>query len=255
MNLAVNARYAMPSGGTLALETANTTLDSAYADRHPALRAGRHVRLRVSDTGVGMPPEVQVHAFEPFFTTKPKGEGTGLGLATVYGIITQAGGHIEINSEPGLGTTITAIIPVTDERPLPDERAPRAPRARGGETVLVVEDEEAMREVTQRILERNGYRVVTAGRGAEALELVGAHTGELDLLLTDVVMPQMLGKEVAEKVAALRPGIRVLYMSGYARPVLAEQGTLDPTVALVSKPFSEDALLAAIREVLDEPAG
>jgi two-component system, cell cycle sensor histidine kinase and response regulator CckA len=253
MNLAVNARYAMPSGGTLAIETASVLLDEEDAARQPGLHPGWHVRLRVSDTGVGMPPEVQMHAFEPFFTTKPKGEGTGLGLATVYGIITQAGGRVQIYSEPGLGTTITVLIPATDDVPQADEPLPRAPRARGGETVLVVEDEDAMREVTQRILERNGYQVLTAGRGEEALGLVGARDGALDLLLTDVVMPQMLGKEVAERIRALRPSTRVLYMSGYARPVLAEQGTLDPTVALISKPFSEDALLQAVREVLDTP--
>ncbi|HYN93397.1 MAG TPA: PAS domain S-box protein [Pilimelia sp.] len=254
VNLAVNAKHAMPTGGTLSIETDNIMVDEAYAARHPTMYAGPHVRLRVGDTGVGMPSDVVAHAFEPFFTTKPKGEGTGLGLATVYGIITQAGGHVRIYSRPGVGTTVTTMIPTTDERPATAEDAgPAARRTGGGETVLVVEDEDAMREVTRRILERNGYAVLTAPRGNDALATADALDGPLHLLVSDVVMPQMLGKEVAERMRASRPGLRVLFMSGYARPVLAEQGTLEPGVALLSKPFSEDALLAAVREALDTP--
>ncbi|HEU5109569.1 MAG TPA: PAS domain S-box protein [Micromonosporaceae bacterium] len=251
VNLAVNSRHAMPGGGTLAIETDNVTLDAAFAARHPGLQPGRFVRLRVGDTGMGMRPEVLAQAFEPFFTTKPKGEGTGLGLATVYGIVTQAGGHVEIYSEPGLGTTVTAFVPATDQAPEVTE--PREVRLRPGqgETVLLVEDEEAMREVTRRILERNGYDVVVAADGEHAIALASVRETRINLLLTDVIMPRLLGKEVAEQIRAVRPTLPVLYMSGYARPVLAEQGTLDPDVRLISKPFTEEGMLTAVREILD----
>jgi PAS domain S-box-containing protein len=246
VNLAVNARDAMPSGGTLTIDTDNVLVDS---DTGP--QAGRYVRLRVTDTGVGMPREVIARAFEPFFTTKPKGEGTGLGLATVYGIVKQAGGDVQISSEPGAGTTFTVLLPVTDEAPVEVEVPPAGPPSGGGETVLVVEDEPAMREVTRRILGRNGYEVVLAESPLNALELAGNHDGPIDLLLTDVVMPKMLGKDVAERVRTLRPEVKVLFMSGYARPVLARGGTLEPGVTLLEKPFSELVLLAAVRQVLD----
>jgi CheY-like chemotaxis protein len=214
-------------------------------------RKGRNVRLRVSDTGTGIPADVAQHVFEPFFTTKPDGGGTGLGLATVYGILTQADGDIRIYSEPGTGTTFTITLPVTAEAaipvaaPVPYQRAPK------GETVLVVEDEEALREVTKRIFTRNGYEVITAANGAEALRIAAGHPGEIHLLVTDVVMPQMLGKEVAEKMRVIKPEIEVIFMSGYARPVLASQGRLDPGVALVEKPFSEADLLATAGKVLN----
>lgn len=250
VNLAVNARQAMPGGGTLAIETTNASLDEGFVARHPGVRPGRHARLTVGDTGVGMPPEVVARAFEPFFTTKPKGEGTGLGLATVYGIVTQAGGRVDVYSEPGLGTSITVLLPATEQPVTAAEPAPVAVHSGAGEFVLVVEDEDAMREVTRRILARNGYEVASAGHGEDALRLLGEPGRRIDLLLTDVVMPRMLGKEVAEHARRLRPGLPVLYMSGYARPVLAEQGTLDPGVALISKPFAEDQLLHAVREAL-----
>jgi hypothetical protein len=253
VNLAVNARDAMPAGGKLSIDTENTLVDPAYAAARPGLQPGRYVRLRVADTGTGMDRDTLARVFEPFFTTKPKGEGAGLGLATVYGIITQAQGHAQIYSEPGLGTTFTALLPVTTELPAPVEVPAPVQRALGGETVLVVEDEDAMREVTRRILARNGYQVITAATGAEALQLARHHSTDIDLLVTDVVMPQMLGKEVAEKIRRLRPAIRVLYMSGYAHPVLASQGTLDPGVTLIEKPFSEPTLLDKVREVLDPP--
>ncbi|MEV1288113.1 PAS domain S-box protein [Micromonospora sp. NPDC049679] len=251
VNLAVNARDAMPGGGTLTIETRNVVVDKEMDVRVPGLHPGRYVQLRVSDTGRGMTSDVARRAFEPFFTTKPKGAGTGLGLATVYGILAQTGGTAQIYSEPGFGTTITAFIPATSELPVIEERPSPSPRTGGGETILVVEDEDAMREVTHRILHRNGYDVMTASGGVEAVELAQRHDGSIHLLLTDVVMPQMLGKDVAGRVTALRPSARVLYMSGYARPVLAEQGTLDPGVRLVEKPFSETELLAAVRGVLD----
>jgi CheY-like chemotaxis protein len=177
--------------------------------------------------------------------------GSGLGLATVNGIIVQAGGHAAISSTPGAGTTFTVLLPATDQTAAPAEK-PAAPQlGRGGETVLIVEDEEALREVARRILARNRYQVLTAASGPEALKLVEHTTVDIHLLLTDVIMPRMLGKELADKLAELRPAVRVLYMSGYAQPVLASQGTLDPGVTLVEKPFSEPALLARVRDVLD----
>jgi PAS domain S-box-containing protein len=251
VNLAVNARDAMPGGGDLVLESQNVVVDDDYVARRPGLAVGRHVRLRVSDTGSGMDREVVARAFEPFFTTKPKGEGSGLGLATVYGIIKQAGGDVEIYSEPGIGTTISVMLPATEEAGAAEARPVEMGRIRGGETVLVVEDESAMRELTRRILARNGYQVIVASGGAEAIQAAEAYDGRIDLLLTDVVMPQMLGKEVAERLGVIRPGIGVLYMSGYAQPILGSTGTLEPGVALLEKPFSEAQLLEKAREVLD----
>jgi PAS domain S-box-containing protein len=251
VNLAVNARDAMPGGGTLSIDTTNIVVDVDYAAARPPLAPGRYVRVRVSDSGTGMTADVLDHAFEPFFTTKPKGEGTGLGLATVYGIITQAGGHVQIYSEAGLGTTFTALLPATDQPVERIERPAQALGVHGDKTVLVVEDEDAMREVTRRILDRNGYTVLLAASGAEAVRLAERHPGDIDVLLTDVVMPQMLGKEVAERVTELRPEARVLYMSGYAHPVLTSQGTLDEGVVLVEKPFTEATLLARVRQVIE----
>jgi nitrogen-specific signal transduction histidine kinase/CheY-like chemotaxis protein len=254
VNLAVNARDAMPDGGTLSIETANRTLDHHAVDTRPSLYPGRHVQLTVADTGAGIPPEIAERVFEPFFTTKPKGQGTGLGLATVYGIIHQADGHAAISSAPGAGTTFTALLPATDQVPAPVVEHAAAPQlTHGGETILVVEDEDALREVTRRILTRNGYRVLTAASGPAALKTAEHADCETDLLLTDVIMPHMLGKELATKIREVYPAIRVLYMSGYAQPVLASQGTLDPGVSLVEKPFSESDLLQKIRDVLDGP--
>jgi PAS domain S-box-containing protein len=249
VNLAVNARDAMPDGGELLVRTDNIDVPSG-----PTGEPERTVRVQVRDTGTGMPPDVVERVFEPFFTTKPAGEGTGLGLATVYGIVAQLGGGIGIDSQVGVGTTVSITLAATDEvRPDEEEPAARLP-ARGGESILVVEDEEALREVTRRILARNGYQVRTASNGPEALAL--PDDVAFDLLLTDVVMPQMLGKELAARMVERRPDIRVLYMSGYAQPVLASRGTLDPGVILVEKPFSETVLLERVRDVLDagEPA-
>ena len=251
VNLAVNARDAMPAGGTLTIDTRNITVDAVTIAGGSEARQGRNVRLRVSDTGTGMTGDVAEHIFEPFFTTKQEGAGTGLGLATVYGILAQADGHIQIYSEPGSGTTFSIMLPATAEAAVPVVAAPlpylRPPR---GETILVVEDEEALREVTKRIFTRNGYSVITAAHGSEALDIARHHPGEIHLLVTDVIMPHMLGKEVAEKMRAIRPGIEVLFISGYARPVLASQGRLDPNVALVEKPFCEADLLAKAGQVL-----
>jgi signal transduction histidine kinase/CheY-like chemotaxis protein len=251
VNLAVNARDAMPGGGTLTIDTSNITVDADTVAGGSRARQGRNVRMRISDTGTGMPADVLEHVFEPFFTTKEEGTGTGLGLATVYGILAQAEGQIQIYSEPGTGTTFSITLPVTAQElvplaaPVPYRRSPK------GETVLVVEDEEALRQVTKRIFTRNGYHVITAANGPQALDIARAHPGEIHLLVTDVVMPRMLGKEVADKMRAIKPGIEVLYMSGYARPVLASQGSLEPNVALVEKPFSEAELLSQAGQVLD----
>ena len=248
VSLAVNARDAMPDGGNLVIDTACSHL--AVGD-HPDLAPGDYIRLRVSDSGQGMAPEVVERAFEPFFTTKASGEGTGLGLATVYGIVTQAGGSVSLTSEPGLGTTVTVLLPAGVNQ----EPAAPAPEPVGtaghGETLLVVEDEAALRDVAGRILSGAGYRVLTADGGAQALELAAVHDGTIDLLVSDVVMPGMLGKELAERLVDARPDTRVLYMSGYAQPVLASQGTLDPGVALLEKPFTAAALLSAVRRRLD----
>jgi PAS domain S-box-containing protein len=251
VNLAVNARDAMPGGGSLTIETSNLDVNEGYASTRPQVTPGPYVRLRVSDTGEGMPEAVRDRAFEPFFTTKSDGEGTGLGLATVYGIVRQTGGYAEIYSELGLGTTFTALLPATEQHTGPMRRGLEPAIARGGETVLVVEDEDALREVTRRILARKGYEVIVASDGKEAIDAVEAYPGVVDLLLTDVVMPHMLGKQVAEEIRARRPGLRVVFMSGFAQPVLGAQGTLEEGVVLVSKPFSESELLTKIRETLD----
>ncbi len=251
VNLAVNARDAMTGGGVLTIDTANVVLDADFLAAGSPLHAGRHVRLRVGDTGSGMPAHVIEHAFEPFYTTKSDGTGTGLGLATVYGIVTQTAGTIDIHSQPGLGTTFTIMIPVTDERAEPVKEPAAYERVPKGETILIVEDEEALRAVTRRIFTRSGYDVLTAADGREALALAGQHDGDIHLLVTDVVMPNMLGKEVAEKLCRLRPGIAVLYMSGYAQPVLASQGRLDPDVHLIEKPFTAAALIEKAGQVLN----
>jgi signal transduction histidine kinase/CheY-like chemotaxis protein len=251
VNLAVNARDAMPGGGTLTIDTSNITVDAAAVAGGSRAPQGKNVRLRISDTGVGIPADVLDHVFEPFFTTKQDGSGTGLGLATVYGILAQAGGQIQIFSEPGSCTTFSITLPVTAQALVPLTAPVLYHRVPKGETVLVVEDEEALRLVTQRIFTRNGYRVITAADGPAALDIVRAHPGDIHLLVTDVVMPRMLGKEVAERMRALKPGIKVLFMSGYARPVLASQGSLEPNVALVEKPFSEAELLSQAGQVLN----
>ena len=250
VNLAVNARDAMPKGGKLVIHTAATSIDDAAGqDTAPP---GRYVALKVSDTGTGIPKHVLDRVFEPFFTTKPKGEGTGLGLATVYGIITQAGGHVRIYSEPGLGTTLTALLPVTEQDVAAVTPRPAEPRRGHGQTVLVVEDEPAMREVTRRILDRNGYHVVDAASGDEALDVLARQLDHIDVLLTDVIMPRMQGRELADKVRILQPASRVVFMSGYTQGLLGAQGVLEPGVHLIEKPFSESTLLTKLYEILSD---
>jgi PAS domain S-box-containing protein len=254
-NLAVNARDAMPSGGVLAVETAETIVDEEYAAARTGVRPGTYVSLRVSDTGSGISRDVLGHVFEPFFSTKPKGEGTGLGLSTVHGVVSQMGGDVHIYSEPGMGTTITILIPTTDALAEPTLKTlATLPEARG-ERVLVVEDEVALLDLTQRILSEHGYQVLAAATAESALEAVAKSDGQIHLLLTDVVMPRMLGRELAAAVKAIVPDIAILFMSGYAQPVLASRGTLDEGVSLIDKPFTEEALLVKVREVLDAPIG
>ena len=252
LNLAVNARDAMPAGGTLIIETGNLIVDAAQAALDPRLSAGPYVRLRVADSGTGMSPEIIERAFEPFFSTKPKERGTGLGLATVYGIVAQAGGVVDLTSEIGTGTAITILLPSVSS-PVSVADAPRVVmrRRHGGETILVVEDEDLVLDVASRILTRNGYQVLAARGGAQALEMIRTHRGTIHLLLTDVVMPGLTGNEVAGMVTKVRPKIRVLYMSGYPELVIASQGVVQKGVRLVSKPFVAADLLDLVRSTLD----
>ncbi|WP_250006872.1 PAS domain-containing sensor histidine kinase [Actinoplanes sp. M2I2] len=254
VNLAVNARDAMPGGGTLSIDTTNAEISDDDITGSP-LPIGRYVRIRISDTGTGMPPEVIERAFEPFYTTKPKGSGTGLGLATVYGIATAAGGDVRLYSENGIGTTVTVILPAVDARPVDatpgsGSMVEVAVGVAAHETILMVEDEDDLRVITGRILTRAGYHVLTASGGEQALHLAQTHPGGIDLLLTDVIMPKMTGNEVAARIRRLRPGIPVLYMSGYAEPVLTENGTLPEGVTIIEKPFTSRELLGRVRKYL-----
>jgi hypothetical protein len=251
VNLALNARDAMPGGGKLTIATARAEVDEAYAASLVNLPPGQYVTLKVIDNGTGMTPEVIDRAFEPFFTTKPKGEGTGLGLATIYGIVTQAGGSVRIYSEPGFGTSITVLLPVSSQPAVPD-RHPQEAALGGSERVLVVEDEAALREVARRILASHGYQVLAAASGQEAIDAISSCPDHVDILVTDVVMAGMQGREVAERVRQLQPGISVLFMSGYTEGLLSAQGVLDPGIHLIEKPFTENALLRKVRAVLLE---
>ena len=256
LNLVVNARDAMPAGGVLTVATEPITVDEPAAVYHSDTRAGRYMRLRVTDTGTGMSQATIDRAFEPFFTTKPKGHGTGLGLATIYGIVTQADGHVHINSQPGAGTTITALFPATHEtadnaEPQPPEPTDAWQTAHHHETILLAEDEDSLRLLTERILIRHGYTVIAASNGAEAIEAAQQHPGSIDLLLTDVVMPHMNGHDLATHLNATHPTLPVIYMSGYAEPLLAARTTLPAGVTLLSKPIVEQHILAAIRRALD----
>jgi two-component system, cell cycle sensor histidine kinase and response regulator CckA len=253
VNLAVNARDAMPEGGKLTIETRNVFLDKAYAQGHRSVTEGPYVLLAVSDTGAGMDAEVQAHAFEPFFTTKGQGKGTGLGLATCYGIVKQHGGNIWLYSEVGQGATFKIYLPQVEEpaaiAPLPAE-SPALPR--GKEIVLVVEDEAAVRVLAARVLREQGYTVLEAGDGVEAMRLAEAHRpAAIDLLLTDVVMPHMGGKAIAEQMICLYPDLRVLFISGYTDSAIVHQGRLDEGVAFLHKPFTPAVLTRKVREVLD----
>jgi len=252
MNLVVNARDAMPAGGKLTIETSVRVFDEAYAREHADVKPGEYVRIAVSDTGVGMDRDVLSHIFEPFFTTKEQGKGTGLGLSTVYGIIRQSEGHITCYSEPGKGTTFTIYFPRTVEvRGAAFAPLPGTTPQRGTETILLVEDEEAVRAFARTVLERNGYRVLEAAGGMDALARVATRENEVDLLVTDVVMPQMSGQELARNLARISPRVKVLYVSGYTGNAILQNAILDKDADFLQKPFSSRELLAKIRELLD----
>jgi hypothetical protein len=258
VNLVVNARDAMPDGGRLTIQTTDAEVGDPDLAGSACGRPGRFARLDVADTGGGMPPEVVSQAFEPFFTTKPAGLGAGLGLATVHGIIRRAGGRLEASSATGQGTTMTVLLPVTEAAarcPGPAVTGPAQPLRGSGELVLVVEDEASIREATRRVLAGHGYRVLTAACGEEALAIAAREPEPLDVLLTDVMMPNMLGTEVADRLRGMQPGLRVLFMSGYAQGLLSAQGATQPRMELLEKPFTHPDLLAKVREVLAAPAG
>jgi two-component system, cell cycle sensor histidine kinase and response regulator CckA len=252
MNLAVNARDAMPDGGKLVIETSNAELDDKYAFQHPPFHVGRYVLLAVTDTGIGMDAETKTHIFEPFFTTKELGKGTGLGLSTVYGVVKQSGGYIWVYSELGHGSVFKIYLPRVDEpvqQSRPTESAPGL--FHGTETVLLVEDEDSVRTLTRSLLEEGGYTVIEASSGPHALEVAGRYSGHIHLLLTDVVMPGMNGRVLAQKLTAVQPKLKVLYVSGYTGSLSIHGELLDVGAPLVQKPFSRATLLRKLREVLD----
>jgi CheY-like chemotaxis protein len=256
LNLAVNSRDAMSDGGTLILETQNVDFEEPYTGPHTTLQPGRYAMLAVTDTGAGMDTETRSHLFEPFFTTKAQGHGTGLGLSTVYGIVKQSGGEIVVYSEPGHGTCVKIYFPSVAEAAVegPSERLAEKIRP-GSETILLVEDEEAVRKLVRRTLEKQGYRLLVAASGVDAVRLAEGYTGPIHLLITDVVMPQMSGRETAERLKTMRPGMHVLYVSGYTETTIARGGKLERGENFLQKPFTPQSLMRQVRELLDRANG
>ena len=253
MNLVANARDAMPDGGQITVETANIDLSDDYSRRHVGVSAGSYVMLSISDTGVGMTPEVLSRLFEPFFTTKEKGKGTGLGLSIVYGIVKQNGGDLFVYSEPGHGTTFKIYLPRVSDAGMPAEAPAHRARPQGTGTVLLVEDEEAVRKLTRQILSRMGYNVIEASSGEEGVSVLRQDPKCIDLLITDVVMPGMSGRHLAETCASIAPQLRVLYMSGYADHAIIGHGMLEPDTVFIQKPFTPEDLYNKVEEVLKAP--
>jgi PAS domain S-box-containing protein len=252
LNLAVNARDAMPNGGRLRIHTANAELDGRFTRSHPGSRSGSYALLTVSDTGTGMDAATLTHIFEPFFTTKERGKGTGLGLATVYGIVKQSEGYIWVDSAPGKGTSFEIYLPrIEEQTPDQEGRTASGKTLRGSERILLVEDAEPLRKLAQNFLEGGGYHVLSAGSGEDALQIASRQGGTLDLLLTDVVMPGMNGRVLAEQLLLKHPEIKVLYISGYTDSFIADHGVLEPGTHLLHKPFGEEDLLLKVREILD----
>jgi signal transduction histidine kinase/ActR/RegA family two-component response regulator len=255
MNVVVNARDAMPGGGKLIIETANAQVDQTYAGPNVDLKPGSYVVLSISDTGMGMDADTQVHLFEPFFTTKGPGKGTGLGLATAYGIVKQSGGAISVYSEPGRGTTVKIYLPSAEAKAAAEGTAQTPAAAlRGSETILVLEDEARVRKLVCEVLAGRGYQVLEAVRGEEAIRMAAEHHGSVHLLLTDVVMPEMSGPQVLEQIRARHPNMKVLFMSGYTDEAMVHHGILDSGAPFLQKPFLPDALARKVREVLTSSA-
>jgi PAS domain S-box-containing protein len=252
MNLAANARDAMPGGGRLTIETANVELDTSYCATHPPVRPGRYVMLALTDTGAGMDAETLAHLFEPFFTTKAPGEGTGLGLASVYGIVKQSGGHVWVYSALGVGTTFKIYLPLADEDVLADPKSESTPPPGGTESVLLVEDDPMLRDMLRETLEGHGYNVILARDGVEALRAHDEHAGAIQLLVSDVVMPGRSGLQVAELLASTRTDMKVLFISGYSDPASLRRGMIGSRFAFLSKPFAPDVFLRRVRTLLDE---
>jgi CheY-like chemotaxis protein len=251
LNLVMNARDAMPDGGSITIETANVELDEAYISEHRGSIAGPHVMLAVSDTGIGMTKEVKERLFEPFFTTKPRGKGTGLGLATVHGIVNQSGGHVWAYSEPNNGSTFKVYLPLDEKAALPLEGAHERVRASRGATIMLVEDDDVVRNVAARVLKRAGFAVLEAANGQDALELYKMTDACADLIVTDVVMPEMNGPEMAGHILRINPSAKILFMSGYTEDRVLRENLLAPGAAFLEKPFSPDALIRKTREILE----